>query len=48
MEKREFSSDRESKCEQVCLELLLKDGDVMYFLAMYCMINCFVHAEFSE
>ena len=31
MERREISSDMESKCEQVCLELLLKAGDVMYF-----------------
>ena len=29
MEKREFSSSRESKCKQVYLELLLKDGDVI-------------------
>ena len=27
----EFLSGGESKCEQLCLELLLKDGDVMYF-----------------
>ena len=31
MEKRKLSSGRESKSEQVCLQLLLKDGDVVYF-----------------
>ena len=31
MEKREFSSVRESKSEQVCFELLLKDVNAMYF-----------------
>ena len=31
MERRKFSNGGESMCEQVCLQLLLKEGDVVYF-----------------